>query len=119
MNMTYVGTPRPDAGITVSGSGGSVKVKRIRSGSAAETAGLSVNDEIIGVNGFRIDAKTFNEFVNTLQAGDKASIIYSRDNIIGITDMEITLYEQPKFEYSFGTGKVTQRLLDYWLRTNQ
>ena len=119
MNMTYVGAPRPDAGITVSGSGGSIKVNRIRSGSAAETAGLSVNDEIIGVNGFRIDAKTFNEFVNTLQAGDKASIIYSRDNIIGITDIEITLYEQPKFEYSFGTGNVTQRLLDYWLRTNQ
>lgn len=119
MNMTYIGTPRPDAGISVSGSGGSTKVKRIRSGSAAETAGLSVNDEIIGVNGFRTDAKSFNEFVNTLQAGDKVSIIYARENIIGITDMVITNYEQPKFEYSFGTGKVTQKLLDYWLRTNR
>lgn len=119
MNMTYVGTPRPDAGISVSGSGGSTTVKRIRSGSAAETAGLSVNDEIIGVNGFRTDAKAFNEFVNTLQAGDEVSIIYARENIIGITDMVITNYEQPKFEYSFGTGKVTQKLLDYWLRTNR
>lgn len=119
MNMTYIGTPRPDAGISVSDSGGSTKVKRIRTGSAAETAGLSVNDEIIGVNGFRIDAKAFNEFVNTLQAGDKVSIIYARENIIGITDMVITNYEQPKFEYSFGTGKVTQKLLDYWLRTNR
>lgn len=119
MNMTYVGTPRPDAGISVSGSGGSTTVKRIRSGSAAETAGLSVNDEIIGVNGFRTDAKAFNEFVNTLQAGDEVSIIYARENIIGITDMVITNYEQPKFEYSFGTGKVTQKFLDYWLRTNR
>jgi predicted metalloprotease with PDZ domain len=119
MNMTYIGTPRPDAGITVSGSGGSVKVRRVRTGSAAETAGLSVNDEIIGVNGFRTDAKAFNEFVNTLMAGDKVSIIYARENIIGITDMEITNYEQPKFEYSFGTGKVTQKLLEYWLRTDK
>lgn len=118
MNVAYIGTPRPDAGLSVSGSGGSTTVKRIRSGSPAETAGLSVGDEIIGVNGFRTDSKSFNEFVNTLDVGDKVSIIYARENIIGITDMTITAYEQPKFEFSFGTGKTTQKLLEYWLRRN-
>lgn len=118
MNVAYIGTNRPDAGVSVSSEGGKTIVKRIRSGSSAETAGLSVNDEIIGVNGFRTDTKDFQDYVNTLEAGEKVNVIYARENIIGITEMTIELYEQPKFEYSFGTGKVTQKLFEYWLRRN-
>lgn len=119
MNVAYVGSKTPDAGLSVSASGGKTVIKQIRADSPAETAGLSVNDEIIGVNGFRVDSKDLTSYLAGLMEGDKVDVLYSRDDILGMTTMTIELYEKPQYSYSFGTGKVTQKLLDYWLRRSE
>jgi predicted metalloprotease with PDZ domain len=118
MNVGYVGVARPDVGISLKSSGGKTIISGIRAESPGVDAGLSVNDEIIGVNGFRIDSKSLSQYFNSLSNGETLDVLYSRDNLLGITELKAELYEKPKYEYSFGTGKATQKLLEYWLRTN-
>lgn len=119
MNVTYSGEPSPDAGLRLGGSGGIVTVSRIRRDSPAEKAGLSVGDEIISVNGFRVDKGSLEEFLNTMNEGDQVDIIYAREQILGMTRLTMELYEQPQFEHSVGTGKETEKLRAFWLRSDQ
>lgn len=117
MNVTYAGEPITDAGVNLGGSN-VVTISRIRRDSPAEKAGLSVGDEIIAVNGFRVDKTSLQDFLSTMGEGDQVDILYSREQILGMTRLTMELYEQPKFEYSVGTGKQTEKLREYWLRVD-
>ena len=113
--VKYVGELKPSAGISTSGND-VVSVRFIRSGSAAEDAGLSVNDEIIAVNNFRVDKSMFDAFLASLNVGDEAEILYSRENELHTTTFKMTAYEQPRFEYEISTeDSETKALFDYWL----
>lgn len=112
----YVGVEKPDAGVTTRSSGGNVIVRGIRSGSAAEDAGLSVNDEIIAVNNFRMDKSMFDAFLGSLKIGEEVEILYSRANELRTTTFEMKGYEQPKFRYTIDTeNKKVKALYDFWL----
>lgn len=60
-------------------SDGLVTVKAIRSNSAAEEAGLSVGDEVIGFNGYRMDVTLLNEMIASLNVNQEFNLLISRD----------------------------------------
>jgi len=118
LKVDYIGKSAPSSGLRTANSGGKVKVKGIRSGSPAEEAGLSVNDEIIGCNGFRVDKAGLESFLKGMNAGDKMNILFSRDNQLFSTDLEMTEYERPKYSYAKIEGDETlENLYKFWLRT--
>lgn len=66
-------------GAAFGSSDGKVIVKAIRSNSAAEEAGLSVNDEVIGFNGYRMNSTLLNEMIATLAVDQEFNLLVSRD----------------------------------------
>ena len=67
-------------------------VRSVESGSAAEQAGIQVNDIVVGIEGQMISSiEQFNEIKSGYSAGDEITVsVYRNDNI---TDIKVTLGE--------------------------
>jgi predicted metalloprotease with PDZ domain len=117
MNVEYVGISVPSFGASLNQSGKAVTIKTVRSGSAAENAGLSPNDEIIGCNGLRVNQDDLEQLIGTLNSGETLNLLISRDDVLLEIKVTISDYERPKFKFSAGSGVKEIRLRDYWLRT--
>jgi predicted metalloprotease with PDZ domain len=104
----------PDFGAAMSNSGGKTIIKSIRSNSAAEDAGLSVNDEIIGCNGYRVDRSDIEGVMRGLEEGDELQLVISRDDVLFSVDFIMTNRFKPKFFLNKTNDKT--KLLNYWLR---
>ncbi|MDB4075561.1 MAG: PDZ domain-containing protein [Crocinitomicaceae bacterium] len=118
LKVNYAGVSKVDAGVSLSESGGKVEIRSIRSNSPIEEAGLSVNDEIIGANGIRVNKSTLESFFAGMSAGDVMEILFARGDELFSTDLKMTEYEKPRYEYSKIEGNdVLERLFNYWLRT--
>jgi predicted metalloprotease with PDZ domain len=104
----------PDFGAALSNSGGKTIIKSIRSNSAAEDAGLSVNDEIIGCNGYRVDRSDIEGVMRGLEEGDELQLVISRDDVLFSVDFIMTNRFKPKFLLNKTNDKT--KLLNYWLR---
>ena len=104
----------PDFGASLSNSGGKTIIKSIRSNSAAEDAGLSVNDEIIGCNGYRVDRSDIEGVMRGLEEGEELQLVISRDDVLFSVDFIMTNRFKPKFFLNKTNDKT--KLLNYWLR---
>lgn len=118
IQVEYTGVAKPSFGATVNQNGGKVIVRAIRAGSAAEDAGLSVNDEIIGCNGFRVDQADFEGIVNSQSEGQIVNILVSRDELLFELKVKIANYERPQYKFTPINSLKTNALKDYWLRKN-
>jgi predicted metalloprotease with PDZ domain len=116
VNVENVGTAKPSFGASLKQDGGKVIVRAIRSGSAAETAGLSVNDEVIACNGFRVDQQAFETFVTTLDSGTELNLLIARDEILYELKAVISMYNKPQFKFGFSSDSQKNALRNYWLR---
>lgn len=115
VKVEYTGSKKANFGASFSPSNGKAMVKGIRANSSAETAGLSVNDEIIGINGFRVDASELDGIFNGMNVGDQVSMLIAREDILLELKATITAYERPSFKLSIDTSKKND-LLEYWMR---
>ena len=104
----------PDFGASITRSGGKAIIKSIRSNSAAEDAGLSVNDEIIGCNGYRVGKNDIESVMQSLENGDELELLISRDDILFSVEFKMTNRFKPKFYLTLTNEK--PKLLNYWLR---
>lgn len=69
-------------------------VRSVESGSAAETAGIQINDIIVGIEGHLVTSmEEFNEIKEQYKAGDTISVSIWRDNVTDIFDVKVTLDE--------------------------
>jgi predicted metalloprotease with PDZ domain len=114
LNVQYTGKSEASVGLILTDSRGKTIVKSVRSNSAAEDAGISVNDEIIGFNGIRADKKSLDGYFKSVQIGEKIGILFARDEQLFSTNILVTAYEQPRFEYTINMNK--NELFNYWLR---
>ncbi|MCH2235118.1 MAG: PDZ domain-containing protein [Crocinitomicaceae bacterium] len=110
--------PTPYLGIRTSQSGGKLMIDNVYRNSAAETGGLSTNDEIIAINGYRMSQRDYNEFIGTLAIGDSFEIMVSRDNII--KNYTITMGSRDRFKFTVepALDPETQKNFNYWLRVD-
>jgi predicted metalloprotease with PDZ domain len=116
VTVNYTGYQKPSFGATLKQEGGKVLVKNIRSGSSAEKAGLSVNDEIIACDGYRVDQSACESYINSMAEGQETELLISRDDIIFPLVVEIYSYEKPQFSFTKSTNETTKNLFSYWLR---
>ena len=114
INVQDVSKTYPDFGAVLTNSGGKTIIKSIRSKSAAEDAGLSVNDEIIGCNGYRVGKGDIESVMKSLNEGDEIDLLISRDEILFSIEFKMTNRFKPKFYLSITNEK--PKLLNYWLR---
>ena len=116
LKVAYKGEPKPSVGLALKESGGKTIIRGIRSGSSAENAGLSVNDEIVGVNGFRASKKSLEDYFKTVSKGDVIEILFSRDQQLYATEVVVANYEKPKFDYKIDSATKANDKYKYWLR---
>ncbi len=114
LNVVSISKPTPSFGASFAQENGKCMVKSIRSGSPAEEAGLSVGDEIIGVNGMRIEQKTMENFLASLVAGEYCEIIAAREEVILNLQAVMTNYEKPTYRLEQITP--SNENFYYWLR---
>jgi predicted metalloprotease with PDZ domain len=115
MDVTYTGKAVTSFGASLSQEGGTCIVKGIRAGSAAETAGLSVGDEIIGVDGMRVDNSAVESYIGGLGEGETCKILVARDEVLLELTLQMSLYERPAFKLEPNGN--SKNKLDYWLRS--
>jgi len=116
LEVTKSETLEPFFGTSLAESNGKLAVRRVQAGSAAEKAGISANDEIIAINGFRTNQSGFNDFIGRITVGESFDIMISRDGKIMI--LNAVLGEALKVNYSYKMGAATGKgsLADFWLR---
>lgn len=67
----------PSLGISTSRN----KIRKVNRASSAYLGRLNVNDEILAIDGFRVNGD-INDFIEEKKVGDEISLLISRDNII-------------------------------------
>lgn len=111
--VEYTGSKKPNFGTSLSTSSGKTIIKAIRSNSAAEDAGLSVNDEIIGIDGYRMNQSEIESFLTSLSNGEQLNLLIAREDQLLEIKAVMTSYERPS--YKFVIDKKT-KLFHYWMR---
>jgi predicted metalloprotease with PDZ domain len=69
-------------------------VKRVPRGTPAWQAGLSADDEIIGIDDFRVHPEHFSQRLGDYHPGDKISVLIARRDVL--MRLDLTLGEEPK-----------------------
>ncbi|MBI1837947.1 MAG: M61 family metallopeptidase [Flavobacteriia bacterium] len=116
VKVEYIGVLKPSFGANISQNGNQLVVKSIRSGSAAEDAGLSVNDEIIGCNGYRVNQVDLEKVITSLNAGQTMKLLISRDLVLYEIVVNLTNYERPQYKLSFTDDVNTNGNKNYMFR---
>lgn len=113
------GRELPDLGISTSITDGRVVVTTVSRGTSAWEGGINVRDEIIAINGERLDVhgKELNRVLQTATIGDVLQVLIARDG--KIRKLNVTLMKDNRV--SFGIIPLAdataeqQRLGDIWL----
>ncbi len=109
----------PDEGPSLGASfNDNMEVTRVNRGSAAYSGGLNVEDELLAVNGFRINStRQLKKILSDMKAGDQISLLVSRDGML--TTLEMNLIPNNRMTYSIGKvekpTKQQQALYEAWL----
>lgn len=115
LGVTYTGKAVTSFGASLSQEGGNCMVKAVRAGSAAETAGLSVGDEVISVDNIRVDNSALESYMSGLGEGEACKLLIAREEQIMELNFVMSMYERPSFKFEpNGTAK---NKFDYWLRS--
>lgn len=116
LKKTEAGEPI-NMGMRVSESGGQVLIKEVTAGGSAYQSGLNVNDEILAVDGFRVNYGSYTRAINLKKPDEMADFLISRDNVI----MHIPVKLMPGNHYSYQalvtdqTTVTQEKLLKKWL----
>jgi predicted metalloprotease with PDZ domain len=100
-------------------SGGKTTVSNVKRGTAAYTNGLNVNDEVLAINGLRMNSgEEINALVASRKVGEKLTFLISRDNLI--KTLEITLSRNPQIRYTLekmpSNNTSQEKIFRKWLR---
>jgi predicted metalloprotease with PDZ domain len=71
--------PKPWLGIVTADEGGKTVVKQVIAGSPGYDAGLNVDDEVLALDGYRVNTNDLERRVERLQAGDKVTFTLFRE----------------------------------------
>jgi predicted metalloprotease with PDZ domain len=113
VKVEYTGSKKPNFGTSLGTSDGKTIVKAIRAGSAAEDAGISVNDEIIGIDGYRVNQSDVEGILSSLSEGDQLDLLIAREDQLLEIKAIMTSYERPSYRF---TIEKKNDLFNYWMR---
>lgn len=107
---------RPSFGATVREEGGKVMVKNVRAGSSAEEAGISVGDEIVGCNSYRVDQAMLEAMMSGLGTAETADLLIAREEKLFSVKVRMTIFRKPNFQLVKQSNEKPTANFMYWLR---
>jgi len=84
-------------GVRLNSEGGRTTVRSRLAGSPAESMGLSVNDEIIGIDGLRLGSEKLSFYVSNAKPGAQVKLTIARNGML--SELAGELGRRPPFEY--------------------
>ena len=114
LSVQDVSTNNPSFGASFREEGGKVMVKSVRFGSSAEEAGISVGDEIIGCNAYRVDQSMLEGMLNGLSNLEACDLLIARDELLFSVHVTIRNFKKPQFLLTKSSSN--EKRLHYWLR---
>ena len=114
LNVQDVTTNNPSFGASVRDEGGKVIVKSVRFGSSAEDAGISVGDEIIGCNAYRVDQGMLEGMMNGMDNLESCELLIARDE--KLFSVQVTIHPYKKQQFLLTKTSSNEKRLHYWLR---
>ena len=114
LNVQDVTTNNPSFGASVREEGGKVMVKSVRFGSSAEDAGISVGDEIIGCNAYRVDQAMLEGMMNGMDNLESCDLLLARDE--KLLSVQVTIHPYKKQQFLLTKTSSNEKRLHYWLR---
>ncbi len=117
VKVTATTSEKSSFGASCENVSGKLIVRTIKSNSSAENAGLSVNDEIIAVETFRVDKAALEAYLAGMQEGDRFYLMISRDDIIQVLTVEMKNAMSTSYLLELDNAESTASFKNYWLRT--
>jgi len=114
LNVQDITSNNPSFGANVREEGGKVIVKSVRFGSSAEEAGISVGDEIVGCNAYRVDQSMFEGMMSGMGNMETCDLLIAREEKLFSVHVTIRPYKKPQFLLTKSTSN--EKRLHYWLR---
>jgi predicted metalloprotease with PDZ domain len=97
--VTYPGKGKPYLGANTSDVSGKLSVRGVNKGSCAYTDGLNYDDEIIAVDGLRVNNDKLNKYVGAKKVGDVLNFLVSRDD--KLQEIKVKLTDDTTENYQF------------------
>jgi predicted metalloprotease with PDZ domain len=116
VKVEYTGQKKASLGIGYNKDNNNAIIKSVRVNSAAENGGLSVNDEIIGFNGFRINGASLDASLSALKPNQDFNLLIARDEIIMDLPLKMGEYEQTSYKLSPDNTSDKINLYSQWLK---
>ncbi|MGA7837222.1 MAG: PDZ domain-containing protein [Ignavibacteriaceae bacterium] len=92
------GTDENHFGARTFNKNGKLIVRSVEVGTSAYDGGINANDEIIALNGYRVDIDNFKKIINQFKAGDILNVTVSRDGIIKTLDVKLMAHHNYKYK---------------------
>jgi len=100
----YAGLSAPSLGLTATSKDGKLSVVSVTRAGTAWTDGISVNDEIIAINGNRMsDQSGMDRLIANKKVGDKVDVLLSRDGLV--RTLSVTLKKENKGKFRIEAAK--------------
>lgn len=108
-------------GINITDEEGKLKVQSVVRGSSAYQAGINAFDEIIALDGYRVDADLINKILATKNIGDQLTVTLARDGLL--QEIIVSLEANPSRRYILGdvANKTAEQaqVFEQWIGTKQ
>jgi predicted metalloprotease with PDZ domain len=99
LNLTFPGKGKPYLGANLSESNGKLTIRSVVKGSCAYTDGLNFEDEIIAVDGWRVNNDKLSKYINARKLGEVLTFLVSRDD--KLTEIKVKLTDDATEYYQF------------------
>jgi predicted metalloprotease with PDZ domain len=113
-------TTIPAIGLTLYEIGVKLMVSSVITGSSAEDAGLDIGDEIIALNGERVNMDQFNKNIEKAKLGDKIKLSIFRDNKLKEIEMVLKEVKLPNYKIIKveNPSELQKNIYENWLGVN-
>ena len=112
--------PKSHLGMNVKNADGRVVIAAVPSGTPAYDYGLNVNDEVVGLDGFRVSLETIGAQLDEKPPGTRIEVLVSRAGKLRL--IPVVLGEKKTAEWQIvkvkEAGKEQRRLFESWLRAS-
>jgi predicted metalloprotease with PDZ domain len=96
---TFTEKNTPFLGVNASNKDGKLIVGRVARNSAAWIGGINVNDEILGIDGYRVS--DLDKSMSLKKVGDRITVLVSRDGVL--KNIELNLMKDPAVKYKISS----------------
>lgn len=86
-------------GAKLSDEGGRLIIKSVERDGSAFDSGLSVGDELISINDYRVDRSNVQRIINLLKVGDQVKVLLSRNGMIMEKELDIRKDDSVRYSY--------------------